>query len=186
MSGAPSMAPASTRRAVQFVLGALLLGLWLPPGWGLSSDRNQPIQIESNKASLDEDTGISVYTGNVLLRQGSLVLRGDRMTVYIKDDRVDRVVLEGAPASYVQRLEDGESDQQAEAGRIEYQAAALRMILQQDARIWREGSEEFSSNRIVVNLRDNTLNAGGDSPDSRVRIILQPRAWQEDDKIPAP
>ena len=74
-----------------------------------------------------------------------------------------------------------QNDQQAEAGRIEYQAGPQRMVLQQDARIWQDETEEFSSDRIVVNLRDNTLSAGGEGPDSRVRIILQPRAWQLDD-----
>lgn len=164
----------------------LLLCLWSLPGWGLSNDRNQPLQIEADKASLDEDTGIAVYTGNVLLQQGTLRFTGNRMTVYIKDDGVERVVLEGRPASYVQRLEDDQSEQQAEAGRIEYQTDAQRLILEQDARIWREGSEEFSSNRIVVNLRNNTLKAGGDSPGSRVRIILQPKIWQDDEQTPVP
>jgi len=164
----------------------LLLCLWSLPGWGLSNDRNQPLQIEADKASLDEDTGIAEYTGNVLLQQGTLRFTGNRLTVYIKDDGVERVVLEGRPATYVQRLEDDQSEQQAEAGRIEYQTDAQRLILEQDARVWREGSEEFSSNRIVVNLRNNTLKAGGDSPGSRVRIILQPRIWQDDEQIPAP
>ena len=164
----------------------LLLCLWSLPGWGLSNDRNQPLQIEADKASLDEDTGIAVYTGNVLLQQGTMRFKGNRMTVYIKDDGVERVVLEGRPASYVQRMEDDQREQQAEAGRIEYQADTQRMILEQDARVWREGSEEFSSNRIVVNLRNNTLQAGGDSPGSRVRIILQPRTWQNDEQTPEP
>ena len=164
----------------------LLLCLWSLPGWGLSNDRNQPLQIEADKASLDEDTGIAEYTGNVLLQQGTLRFTGNRLTVYIKDDGVERVVLEGRPATYVQRLEDDQSEQQAEAGRIEFQTDTQRVILEQDARAWREGSEEFSSNRIVVNLRNNTLKAGGDSPGSRVRIILQPRIWQDDEQIPAP
>ncbi len=167
-------------------LAALLLALLPALAWGLSSDRNQPIQIEADKATLDEDEGTSIYEGNVLLQQGTLTLRGNRMTVHITDNQVDRVILEGRPASYAQRLEGETNEQQAEAGRIEYQAGAQRMILQQDARIWQEETEEFSSDRIVINLKDNTLNAGGDGPDSRVRIILQPRIWENDEQTPAP
>ena len=175
------MAPARPARPVRPYLAALLLVLLPPLAWGLSSDRNQPIQIEADRATLDEDKGISVYEGNVLMMQGTLTLRGNRMTVHILDHQVDRVILEGNPASYSQRLEGETEAQQAEAGRIEYQAGPQRMVLQQDARIWQDETEEFSSDRIVVNLRDNTLSAGGEGPDSRVRIILQPRAWQLDD-----
>ena len=168
------------------IVTILVLCLWSLPGWGLSNDRNQPLVIEADKASLDEETGIAVYSGNVLLQQGAIQFKGNRMTVHIKDEGVERLVLEGRPASFVQRMEDDKSDQQAEAGRIEYQTDAQIIILEQDARVWREGSEEFSSNRIVVNLLKNTVKAGGDSPGSRVRIILQPRVWQDDEQIPAP
>jgi len=170
----------------RLIVTTLVLYLWSLPGWGLSNDRNQPLVIEADKASLDEDTGIAVYSGNVLLQQGTMQFKGNQMTVYIEDDGVERVVLEGRPASYVQRMEDDQNEQQAEAGRIEYQTDAQLIILEQDARVWREGSEEFSSNRIVVNLRKNTVKAGGDSPGSRVRIILQPRVWQDDEQTPAP
>ncbi len=180
------MARASAMQRGPVRLAALLLALLPALAWGLSSDRNQPIQIEADKAALDEDEGISIYEGNVLLQQGTLTLRGNRMTVHITDNQVDRVILEGRPASYAQRLEGETIEQQAEAGRIEYQAGAQRMILQQDARIWQEETEEFSSDRIVINLKDNTLNAGGDGPGSRVRIILQPRTWQTDEPAPGP
>lgn len=178
------MAPAKAAWRAPLRLAALLLALLPMLAWGLSSDRNQPIQIEADRATLDENEGISTYEGNVLLQQGTLTLRGNRMTVHIVDNQVEKVILEGRPASYSQRLEGKTTKQQAEAGRIEYQAGAQRMILQQAARIWQEETEEFSSDRIVINLRDNTLNAGGDGADSRVRIILQPRAWQTDEQTP--
>ena len=164
----------------------LVLSLWSLPGWGLSSDRNQPLVIEADKASLDEATGIAEYSGNVVLQQGTIQLKGNRMTVYIKDEGVERLVLEGQPASFLQRMEDDQSEQQAEAGRIEYLTDTQRVILEQNARVWQEGSEEIKSDRIVVNLLDNTLKAGSDSPGSRVRIILQPRVWQDDEQTPAP
>ncbi|MDX1697191.1 MAG: lipopolysaccharide transport periplasmic protein LptA [Thiohalobacterales bacterium] len=171
-------------RARHARLGALLLALATAPAWGLSSDREQPIQIEADRASLDEGEGISVYEGNVELRQGTLQLSGQRMTVYLKDKQVFKVELTGQPASYSQRFDGEDTDQRAEAGRIEYRTAEQRMILLQNARIWREQAEEFSSDRIVINLRDNTLNAGGEGPSGRVRIILQPQTWQTGEEQP--
>lgn len=164
----------------------LLLVLLPAMATAQSSDRSQPIQIEADQATLDENKGVSIYSGNVRLSQGTLKLSGDRMTVSLEDDAVDKVVLTGTPARYSQRPQGENTDQQAEAGRIEYQAGSQRMILQGKARIWRDESEEFSSNRIVINLRDNTVNAGSDTPDGRVRIILQPKTWQQDEETTAP
>ena len=180
------MAQASTACRTLLRLSTLLLVLLPAMATGQSGDRSQPIQIEADQATLDENTGVSIYTGNLRLSQGTRKLSGDRMTVSLEDDAVDKVVLTGTPASYSQRPEGEDTDQQAEAGRIEYQAGSQRMILQRNARIWRDESEEFSSNRIVINLRDNTVNAGSDTPDGRVRIILQPKTWQQDEETAAP
>ena len=154
---------------------ALLLLLCVPAmAQGLSSDRNQPITIEADSAILHEKEGRSIYKGNVHLQQGTLNLRGDSMTVLIADDEIEKIVLTGQPASYQQRPEDRDSDQHAEAGRIEYHAADERMILLENARVWQSDAEEFSSERIIYNMKNNTVTAGGSAGD-RVRITLQPK-----------
>jgi lipopolysaccharide export system protein LptA len=166
-------------------LGILLA--WLPlPASALSSDRNQPINIEADSATLHEKYGNSTYRGNVHLRQGTLHLHGDTMTVEMRDERIEKIVLTGNPATYVQRPDDADRDQHAEAGRIEYYAREERMVLLEDARIWQLENEEFSSDRIVFNLADNTVNAGGGSNGDRVRIILQPRNSADTEPAPEP
>jgi lipopolysaccharide export system protein LptA len=175
------MLPSSSRLLRGCVVSLLCLPL---PAWPLSSDRNQPINIEADSATLNESSGISTYRGNVHLRQGTLQLHGDNMTVQMRDDRIDKVVLTGNPATYVQTPDDAEEDQHAEAGRIEYYAGENRMILLDNARIWQSGMDQFSSDRIVYNLADNTVKAGGGSSSDRVRITLQPR--KSDDTAPTP
>jgi lipopolysaccharide export system protein LptA len=164
---------------------AALLLLCVPAmAQGLSSDRNQPITIEADSATLHEKEGRSIYKGNVHLQQGTLNLRGDMMTVLIADDEIEKIVLTGQPARYRQRPDDRDSDQQAEAGRIEYHAADERMILLENARVWQSDAEEFRSERIIYNMRDSTVTAGGSSGD-RVRITLQPKTRPETDTEPA-
>ena len=168
-------------------LALLCLAIWLAwlplPARALSSDRNQPISIEADSATLHEKSGNSTYRGNIHLRQGTLHLHGDTMTVEMRDDRIEKIVLTGSPATYVQRPDNAEQDQHAEAGRIEYYATEERMVLLENARIWQQENEEFSSDRIVFNLADNTVKAGGGSAGDRVRITLQPR---KSDEAPAP
>ncbi len=155
-------------------VAALLLFIPLA-SHGLDSDRNEPIHIEADRAMLDEKEETSIYEGNVQLRQGSFRLQGDSMTVYLENKQVGRIMLTGDPASMQQRRDDSATDQHAEADSIDYNAADERLILQGNARIWKIGEEEFSSERIVFNLKDNTVNAGGKNSEDRVHIILQPK-----------
>jgi lipopolysaccharide export system protein LptA len=162
---------------------ALLLSLLPATGWGLSSDSSQPINIEADRATLNEKTGNSVYEGNVYLQQGTLVLQGSKMTVQLKGNTIDVLVLTGDPATYRQRPDGKESDQHAEAGRIEFHAREDRIILLENARIWQSGDEELRSNRIVFDLKSNTVNAGSEKSGDRVRITLPGR---KQNKLPAP
>ena len=163
---------------------ALLLVFVPAMAQGLSSDRNQPITIEADRATLNEKDGSSIYEGNVHLQQGTLNLRGNRMTVQIADDEIEEIVLTGQPASYRQRPDGRDTDQHAEAGRIEYHAADERLILLDNARVWQSDAEEFRSERIVYHIKKNTVSAGGSAGD-RVRITLQPKQ-QPDKQQPAP
>lgn len=44
-------------------------------------DRDKPIQIEADRASLDQLKGITVYEGNVVVTQGTILLRAAQVTV---------------------------------------------------------------------------------------------------------
>jgi len=181
---AATMAMASYRVTGSLLGAALLLSLLPFTSWGLTSDRSQPMNIEADRATLNEKTGNSVYEGNVQLQQGTLVLHGNKMTVQISDNTIETIVLTGNPATYQERPDGKDSDQHAEAGRIEYHAKEDRIILLENARIWQSGDEEFRSDRIVFDLKNNTVNAGGSKPGDRVHITLQTGSKQ--DKPPAP
>ena len=158
----------------------LLLSLLPLTAWGLDADRDQPINIEADQASLNDKTGFSVYEGNVRLQQGTLIFTGSKMTVQLTDKKLDTIILTGAPATYVQRPEGKDINQHAEAKRIEYYAIDERVILLRKARIWESGDEEFRSDRIVFNLKTDTVDAGGGGDSGRVHITLQPRDKDKD------
>ena len=177
------MKPAS-RKVTLPLLGAVLLLAIMPfSALGLSSDRNQPMTIEADRATLNEKTGNSVYEGNVHVQQGSLVLQGSKMTVQLNDNTIGKIILTGSPATWKQRPDGKDTDQHAEAGRIEYHATEDRIILLEKARVWQSGAEEFRSERIVFDLKNNTVNAGSNTSGDRVRITLQPGS-KKDKKPP--
>ncbi len=151
---------------------ALLLSLLPVTGLGLTSDSSQPINIEADRATLNEKTGNSVYEGNVSLQQGTLVLQGSKMEVQLDGNTIETLVLTGDPATYRQRPDGKESDQHAEAGRIEFYAKEDRIILLENARVWQSSDKELRSDRIVFDLKSNTVNAGSNKPGDRVHITL--------------
>jgi lipopolysaccharide export system protein LptA len=167
-------------------LPALLL-LCLPAlAYGLASDRDQPVTIEADRATLKEKEGISIYQGNVYLNQGSLKLHGDTLTVYTKDDHIEKAVLNGAPATFLQRPDGQDVDQHAEAQRMEYQASGGFLILTGAARVWQTDGKEFRSEKIVYDITKNTVNAGDSSGSDRVHITLQPKPREQQAPAPAP
>ena len=157
------------------MLAAVLL--CLPPAApALDSDRKQPIHLESDKASIDEQQGVNIFTGNVHLQQGTLNLRGHRMVVYITDGSISRAEIDGSPATFVQRPEGQDSDMHASARRMEYYASDERIILLGEARVWDTQGYDFRSERIDYHLTKNTVDAGGGGDNGgRVHITLPPR-----------
>ena len=164
-------------KLLQVITLLLLLGPHVT--WGLENDRSEPIHIEADRATLNEQEETSTYEGNVQLRQGTLNLQGDNMTVYLANKQLDRITLTGKPASLQQRRENESADQHAEADSIEYSASDDRVILLGNARIWQHDEDEFRSERIVFNLKENTVNAGGNDSEDRVHITLQPKSSPE-------
>jgi lipopolysaccharide export system protein LptA len=154
--------------------------LWLTVGmapgfcWALSTDRNQPMSIEADRVELDDGKGISVYHGNVKVTQGTLVLTGETMMVYNKGDQVDKVVMEGEPATYRQRPDNKDKDVRAKALRMEYYTDPEHIILLKEAEVEQEG-DRLRSERIEYDVVKDKVKAGTNQPNERVRITIQPR-----------
>ena len=140
-------------------------------------DREQPIDLESDRAEIDNVRGISTYRGNVVMTQGSLVITGDRMVVHTRESDgrrvLDRVEVDGTPATYEQ-LPEGETDKvHAEAPRMEYfSRGPQRIHLLGGAELWQR-ENRMSGEDIRVNLETQEAEAEG-REDRRTRTIFFP------------
>ena len=163
----------------------MILALCLLPslGWTLSTDRNQPMLIEADRAELNDADGVSVYRGNVKVTQGTLELTGDTMTVYNKGNDVSKVIMDGKPATYKQRPDNKDKDVRARALRMEYTINPEYIILLKEAEVEQEGNT-LHSERIEYDVATDKVNAGTDKPNDRVRIVIQPKT--EKKAAPAP
>lgn len=154
---------------------ALLLCLVPALAAALSSDREQPIHIKADRVSLDERRGVSHYTGNVRLTQGTLTILSDTMTVYQANRQLQRVVIDGDPARYTQMPDNAKQPVKARARQMVYRSQQGTLTLEGQAHVEQEGST-FSGQHIVYDIDKDQIQAqGGGQEQERVHVIIQPQ-----------
>jgi lipopolysaccharide export system protein LptA len=171
--------------------GAVLLltvaGLIGAPCHALSSDGEQPINIEADQAEADDLNGVTIYRGDVVITQGSLRIAGDVVTIHFDDaQEMTKLVAEGNPATFHQ-MPDGEGGlQNAEARTMEFYAKDDTIVLLGEAHAW-QGDDSIKAERIVYDTRQGKVKAesqsaaasGGEGGETqvqpRVKITIAPK-----------
>lgn len=129
-------------------------------------DNEQPIHIEADEGMFDPD-GVSVLTGAVALRQGSLHLNAHRMTLTAKDRRLHRIVAVGndaAPATFRQQPQLADQPPvHARAARIDYAVAAQRIELRGNAFV-AQADQEIAADAIDWNIDAGRVEARSSEP----------------------
>ncbi|WP_198266269.1 lipopolysaccharide transport periplasmic protein LptA [sulfur-oxidizing endosymbiont of Gigantopelta aegis] len=167
----------------------LLVGLLLAPAnlLALSSDRDQPINLEADAADIDDLKGVSVYTGNVILTQGSMVIKSSKLTLYNdKNKELEKAVAEGTAkklATFKQRPEGKDKDFRARSKTMVYYLKKDKIHLLKNAFVWQAG-DTFSGDKIIYNTKKETVvassvknkNGKTATSGSRVRVTIQPKS----------
>ena len=147
------------------------------------SDFSQPMEVESSQEELDIKNNRLVLTDNVIIRQGTLLIRADRLEASAseKAEQADTFVAEGTPATYSQTLDDG-NQINAEANKITYFQGEQRLELSGNARI-SQGSSSSSGNLITYDLDKQTVTATSSGEEnSRVITIFTPKPKADSDE----
>ncbi|MGB3620259.1 lipopolysaccharide transport periplasmic protein LptA [Ketobacter sp. MCCC 1A13808] len=156
-----------------------LLCLWLSaPAMALDSDRNKPLKIVADTALIDEKSGMAVYTGSVVLIQGTLKIVADKLSIQTIEGKVDKVMADGAPALFSQVPEPNQSEVIAKAKRIDYMVIDQKLLLKRSASIVQEDNI-FRGEEILYEIQSQRLQAQGETKDHkpgdikrRVEMIL--------------
>lgn len=157
----------------------VLLSVSLPAA---AFDDQQPIEIESDSLDIDDVRGVSIYRGNVELRQGEGRMWADQMTIYTTAAQtLDKIVSEGQPARFRDYTGKGEAID-GSARRIEYYAAKQMVVLDGEAHL-EQNKNEFLGNRIEYDMASRVVRAGlaaGDDGNGRVRTLILPQNMGND------
>jgi len=142
------------------------------------ADRDKPVNLEADTVTLDDINKVSVYQGNVVLSQGTLMLRADRVQVTQNAEGLDKAIATGHPVAFRQKLDDSEEFVEGFADRIEYDGANSQLVLVGQAML-RRGSDELRGAQISYNSKTGFYKVVGQpnaqTPAGRVRAVIRPK-----------
>ncbi|MGF1716252.1 lipopolysaccharide transport periplasmic protein LptA [Photobacterium chitinilyticum] len=149
--------------------------------WALSNDTEQPIYIDSDNQQLDIQKNIVTFTGNVVLRQGSIDIRADKVVVTRPEGSEGKETIDayGNPATFHQEMDDGKPIDGA-ARKMRYETSTEFLKMTDEAILIQEGSE-IQGKVISYKIDEQKLVAESGSK-KRVTTILQPNQLNSNNK----
>lgn len=156
------------------VLASLVPASALQAQTAATGNAQQPIQIEADRAEITEQSGVSVYSGQVSLKQGDLEMQGERLEIRRDSKTGDiQAQLSGSPAVLKQPTEAGEMVN-ARATRIDYNSRDKSLDLQGNAEYVR-GRDRVTGQSIRYDANAKKLLATGPNRQGgRVQIVIEP------------
>ena len=157
----------------------VMLTIHLPSAQAERADRDKPTTIDSDKLNHDDQKQITIFTGNVVLTKGTLIMRGDRMEMW--QDAVGNYfgIMTGRPARFRQKRDLPNEFMEGEALRLDYDGKEEIVILTNNAIMRRlEGDvlkDQVSGDRLTYNniTERYVVESGQGQP--RSRMFLMPK-----------
>lgn len=158
------------------------------------ADRDKPINYSADVGDVNIQTKVGTLTGSVVITQGTLTIRADRVVFRQNPDNSLSATAWGNPVSFRQKRDGADEYYEGFALRGEYDGT--KEVLQLfDRAILRRGGDEIHSNFITYNAGNNLFKAEGrpsttgtnepGGPGNRVRGVFQPKAENPAPATPA-
>jgi lipopolysaccharide export system protein LptA len=146
------------------------------------ADRDKPVNLEADQVTVDDNTQTATFIGKVVLTQGTLVIRGDRMVVQQDADGFKYGVAYGNLASFRQKREGYDEYIDGYAERIEYDSKAEKLQMFNRAYL-KKSNDEVRGNYISYEVATEFFKVVGGgkqaatpaNPEGRVRAVIQPK-----------
>jgi lipopolysaccharide export system protein LptA len=152
------------------------------PAHAEKADREKPIQLEADTVTIDDIKKVSVYQGNVILSQGTMLVRADWVQVTQNAEGLDKVNATGRPVAFRQKMDGSEEFIEGFADRVEFDGVTRQLELIGQARL-RRGSDELRGTQISYNANTEFFKVVGQpdakTPSGRVRAVIRPKPRPE-------
>jgi lipopolysaccharide export system protein LptA len=170
------------------LLPALALALALAltaPAHAQRDDKSQPVNFTADSGEVNYQTKVGNLAGNVVITQGTMSIRADRITFRQNSDNSISATAHGNPIAFRQKREGTDEYFEGFAQRAEYDGEKELLELF-DRALLKRGQDEIRSNYISYNTRSEQFRAEGRpdaagtptnaGPGARVRGTFQPRS----------
>ena len=169
-----------SRKIKMFWFSILLAAVLTTPVLAERADRDKPVNLESDRMNADDAKKTAVFEGRVVLTQGTMVIRADRLIVRQDSQGFQFGTAMGNPASFRQKREGYEEFIEGEAERIEYDGRADRVEFFNRARLRRDCGDDVVGNFISYDAKTEQFSvqsAQGTAAgkDDRVRAVIMPK-----------
>ena len=125
-----------------------------------TGDREKPINFSADRGDLNYETKLGKLDGNVVLTQGTITVRADRLSFRQNADNSMHVTAFGNPVSFRQKRDGVDEYYEGFAQRIEYDGTREQLELH-DRALLKRGADEIRSNYISYNAKTELFTAEG-------------------------
>lgn len=159
--------------------------------WGERADRDKPVHLEADRATVQDANKLATFMGNVVLTQGTLTIRADKMTVKEDASGFQYATAFGNLASFRQKRDGMDEYVEGWSERMEYDGKADKVQLFKKARL-RRGHDEVHGEYISYDAVNEffQVNGSGEANTStpsqsegRVRAVIQPKRKEQKSNV---
>lgn len=144
--------------------------------FALPSDKSKPATISANSADYNQKSGVSIFTGNVIIIQGSTKITAAKVTTYNgPKQQLSKAIAVGSkntPAVYQTIPKKGDAVFKASASKIEYLPLKNKVLLIGNGKL-QQKNNTLKSDYIVYNQKTGELQTKRIGT-SRTTIVLEP------------
>ncbi|OBX79386.1 lipopolysaccharide transport periplasmic protein LptA [Haemophilus aegyptius] len=147
--------------------------------FALKGDVNQPINIVSDNQSLDMEKSIVTFTDNVVITQGSIIIKANKVVITRpaeKSGKKETVEAFGTPVTFHQKLDNG-TPVDGKANKVHYDLGSEFLTLTNNAEL-KQLDSKINGSVITYDVKKQQLKANGNGK-SRVTTVLIPSQLQQ-------
>jgi lipopolysaccharide export system protein LptA len=149
--------------------------------YSLTGDANEPLEVIADSVVLDEKNGLSTFTGDAIVTQGSLILRANIIELHSSQEKVTRAIAVGSKddrAYYKQEQDNQQRFVEAHAVTITYSLDKQFIYFSGNADLI-QGFNSFSAATLEYDILNDKVIAkkseqqeGSTEPVQRVKFII--------------